>query len=81
MVSGGGWVGLPDQPRPERVPLSDTVMAPKGSQALRTFREGLAEKAHRALEGHMDALDRTAAFADARDDEFPGFAPSTEEDA
>lgn len=53
----------------------------KGSKALRTFREGLAERADRALDGITDQLDRTASLADARDDDFPGFAPTEAEAA
>ncbi|MFB0490238.1 hypothetical protein ABIE45_002824 [Methylobacterium sp. OAE515] len=56
--------------------------AAKGSDALRAFRQGLPERADRALDEISDELERIASGADvADDDDFPGFAPTAEEAA
>jgi hypothetical protein len=64
----------------ERLYAAAKSEAAKGSDALRAFRQGLAERADRALDEITDELERIAAGADvAADDDFPGFAPTIEE--
>lgn len=53
--------------------------AAKGSEALRTFRDSLDPRADQALAPILSDLDRAASYADAADDDFPGFAPISEE--
>lgn len=70
-------------PRPqsnrERLFVAARAEAAKGSDALRTFRQGLDSRADRALDPITAELDRSAAIADDRDDDFPGFAPPADD--
>ncbi|AYO85373.1 hypothetical protein [Methylobacterium brachiatum] len=63
----------------ERMFAAARVEAAKGSDALRAFRQGLPEKADRALDEITEDLERIAAGADVADDDFPGFAPAEED--
>lgn len=50
--------------------------AAKGNSALNAFREALDPRADAALAPILSDLDRAASYADAADDDFPGFAPT-----
>ena len=81
--SGDDEQGAPRQSTPrERMFAAARTEAAKGSDALRAFRDGLPERADRALDEIADELERIAAGADVADDDgFPGFAPPAEEAA
>ena len=60
----------------DRLYAAAKAEAARGSDALRSFRAGLEERADRALDEITQDLERIAASADvAEDDGFPGFAP------
>ncbi len=83
----GETPGAPAQTAPkqpsgrERLYTAARAEAARGSTALRAFRDGLDPRADRALTDILTELERTAEHADARDDDFPGFAPADHEAA
>ncbi|MFY9293288.1 MAG: hypothetical protein WAP03_21705 [Methylorubrum rhodinum] len=81
----------PDAPKPgsnlDRLFTAARAAAAEGSDALRTFRNGLDPKADKALDPILAELERAAGRADDAgdqpppDDDFPGFAPAQREHA